>query len=444
MCAEDMNSERDDSKVTKESFKDYTYVMVSTLNQMVNYIPLKHFSFKEVVNITVEVPKDDKGDKKIKYFDNDKWDENLKSVYKDKTIVDIKMDEKNFYSLTSVQNKLIKELDDGNLKCKKIFWNITGGQRHIMMAIHQVVKRGDVICYLEGNNNQMMVYNVATNLTTPIDYALDLEKDLTMDMALQLMGLQFNSSNSEIGKDEERKFYKSFYDIYTTNKNLREWLIILNKNYPKMRNQKKKESDQDYASYKTQYPTNKQTYAALKATAKGKIKEILSSLDQKMLDKKLNRNQAFGYILEELTFYKIEELVKDKKVTLLHSLKVKDTTINNLTVAEFDIALLTNNGKFIMFECKSGVMDGDTAKARKYVTYAVSGVYGLPILINPLLSTDTTQSDIVKDLDIDIYKYIKEAEGAARRADLEVWGLDEIGGIDNKIERSKLKKYIEL
>jgi len=273
---------------------------------------------------------------------------------------------------------------------------------------------------------------------------LDLEKDLTMDMALQLMGLQFNSSNSEIGKDEERKFYKSFYDIYTTNKNLREWLIILNKNYPKMRNQKKKESDQDYASYKTQYPTNKQTYAALKATAKGKIKEILSSLDQKMLDKKLNRNQAFGYILEELTFYKIEELVKDKKVTLLHSLKVKDTTINNLTVAEFDIALLTNNGKFIMFECKSGVMDGDTAKARKYVTYAVSGVYGLPILINPLLSTDTTQSDIVKDLDIDIYKYIKEAEGAARRADLEVWGLDEIGGIDNKIERSKLKKYIEL
>jgi len=439
-----MNSERDDSKVTKESFKDYTYVMVSTLNQMVNYIPLKHFSFKEVVNITVEVPKDDKGDKKIKYFDNDKWDENLKSVYKDKTIVDIKMDEKNFYSLTSVQNKLIKELDDGNLKCKKIFWNITGGQRHIMMAIHQVVKRGDVICYLEGNNNQMMVYNVATNLTTPIDYALDLEKDLTMDMALQLMGLQFNSSNSEIGKDEERKFYKSFYDIYTTNKNLREWLIILNKNYPKMRNQKKKESDQDYASYKTQYPTNKQTYAALKATAKGKIKEILSSLDQKMLDKKLNRNQAFGYILEELTFYKIEELVKDKKVTLLHSLKVKDTTINNLTVAEFDIALLTNNGKFIMFECKSGVMDGDTAKARKYVTYAVSGVYGLPILINPLLSTDTTQSDIVKDLDIDIYKYIKEAEGAARRADLEVWGLDEIGGIDNKIERSKLKKYIEL
>ena len=436
MCAEDMNSERDDSKVTKESFKDYTYVMVSTLNQMVNYIPLKHFSFKEVVNITVEVPKDDKGDKKIKYFDNDKWDENLKSVYKDKTIVDIKIDEKNFYSLTSVQNKLIKELDDGRLKCKKIFWNITGGQRHIMMAINQVAKRGDVICYLEGNNNQMMLFDVTTKVTTPIEYSLDLEKDLTVDIALQLMGLQFNSSNSEIGKDEERKFYKSFYDIYTTNKNLREWLIILNKNYPKIRKQKEKESNTDYDSYKTQYPKNKKTYEDLKATAKGKIKEILSSLDQKMLDKKLNRNQAFGYILEELTFYKIEELVKDKEVTLLHSLKVKDTTINNLTVAEFDIALLTNNGKFIMFECKSGVMDGDTAKARKYVTYAVSGVYGLPILINPLLSTDTTQSDIVKGLDIDIYQYINKAEGSAKRASLEVWGLDEID--------ENLKKYIEL
>lgn len=428
-------------------FSDYTYVMVSTLNQMVNYIPLKHFTFKEVVNITVKVPKKD--DKKIiKYFDNDKWDNNLKSVYKDKTIVDIKMDEKNFYSLTSVQNKLIKELDDGKLKCKKIFWNITGGQRHIMMAIHQVAKRGDVICYLEGNNNQMMVYNVATNLTTPIDYALDLEKDLTIDIALNLMGLQFNSSNSEIGEKTERDFYKAFYLEYEKNKILREWLIILNKNYPKIRDKKKNESDQDYENYKTEYPKNKKQYEALKATAKDKIKQILSSLDNKaMLDKKLDRSQAFGYILEELTFYKLEELlsklIADKKVTLVHSLKVKDTTINNLTVAEFDIALLTNSGKFIMFECKSGVMDGDTAKARKYVTYAVSGVYGLPILINPLLSTENTTSDIVKDLDIDIYQYINKAKGSAIRAGLEVWGLDEIGGIDNKVE-SKLNKYIEL
>jgi hypothetical protein len=196
----------------------------------------------------------------------------------------------------------------------------------------------------------------------------------------------------------------------------------------------------EYKKHEEDYQIKKKAYQNLKATTKDEIKKILSALDQTMLDTKLNRNQAFGYILEELTFYKLEELlsklIADKKVTLLHSLKVKDMTINNLTVAEFDIALLTNNGKFIMFECKSGVMEGDTAKARKYVTYAVSGVYGLPILINPLLSTETTESELVKNLDIDIYKYTNEAKGSAVRAGLEVWGIDEIA--------TKLEKYINL
>ena len=425
-------------KKEEMDFKEYTYVMVSTLNQMVNYIPLRHFEFKEVVNITVKIPKKD-GKKIIKYFDNDKWDENLKAVYKDKTIVDIKMDEKNFYSLTLVKNKLEDEIKNKTLKDKKIFWNITGGQRHIMMAIQQVAKKGDVICYLEGNNNQMMVYDIPTNLTTPIDYALDLEKDLTIDIALNLMGLQFNSSNSEIGEKVERDFYKAFYLEYEKNKTLREWLIILNKNYPKIKAKGEKDSNSDYDSYETQYEANKTAYQNLKATAKEEIKKNLSSVSQEILEAKLNRSQAFGYILEELTFYKLKELlsklIDKKKITLVHSLKVKDNSINNLTVAEFDIALLTNSGKFIIFECKSGVMEGDVAKARKYVTYAISGVYGLPILINPLLSTENTTSDIVKDLDIDIYQYINKAKGSAKRAGLEVWGLNDIEG--------NLEKYID-
>jgi hypothetical protein len=422
-------------------FSDYTYVMVSTLNQMVNYIPLKHFTFKEVVNITVEVPKDKDDKKIIKYFDNDKWDKNLTAVYKDKTPTDIKMDNQLFYSLTSIKNRLMQEIKTGVLNDKKIFWNITGGQRHILMAINQVAdKEGDVICYLEGNNNQMMLFDVTTKETECVEYSLDLKKDLTVDIALQLMGLQFNSSNQEIGKEPERAFYKLFYTEYEKNKNLRERLIILNKNYPKIRDKKKNESDEEYKKHEEGYQRKKKEYQNLKATTKDEIKKILSALDQTMLDTKLNRNQAFGYILEELTFYKLEELlsklIADKKVTLLHSLKVKDMTINNLTVAEFDIALLTNNGKFIMFECKSGVMEGDAAKARKYVTYAVSGVYGLPILINPLLSTETTESELVKNLDFDIYKYTNEAKGSAIRAGLEVWGIDEIA--------TKLEKYINL
>lgn len=440
---DEMNSES--KKITKEDFKDYTYVMVSTLNQMVNYIPLKHFEFKEVINITTKVERDKNSKKIIKYFDNEKWDENLKKVLDDEPIK-IEIEKNNFFDLTLVQNRLKKEIETGVLKGKNIFWNITGGQRHIMMAISQLAKSGDVICYLEGNNNQMMIYEVATNSVKPVDYSLDLEKNLTIDIALRLMGLQFNSCNQEIGKDTEREFYKQFYLKYKKNKKLREWLIILNKGYPKLRVQRKNESNENYLKLKQDYPNKKKSFEDIKDKAKSKIETILSDLsdkNQNILSKKLNRSQAFGYILEELTFYKLEELLKSqierKKVKLVHSLKVKNEDINNVTIAEFDIALLTDNGKFMMFECKSGEMTGDTAKARNYSTYAVSGVYGLPILITPLLDSENykkMKDEILQDDYYNIYKNIQSAYKSAIRAGLEVWGLDKI--------KDKLSKYIEL
>lgn len=439
MCADEMNKEQNQS-FTKEEAKEYVYVMVSTLNQMVNYIPLRHFEFKEVVNITVGENQTSTKNEKKNLFNNKKWDDNLKNALKGAlTVANIEIDKNIFFSLTNVKNILETEIAIGVLKGKKIFWNITGGQRHIIMAINQLAKDGDVLCYLEGNNNQMMIYDVSEKSTKPIDYALNLESDLNIDIALKLMGLQFKSSNQKIGEESERAFYKQFYAKYEASKALREWLIILNKNYPKTRDKKTNESDEDYKQHKEKYAKNKKAYEDLKAKAKSEIKKILSTLDQTILEKKLERSQAFGYILEELTFYRLErllcKLLEDKKITLVYSLEIKNEERNNLAVAEFDIAILTNSGKFIMFECKSGVMEGDTAKARKYVTYAVGGVYGLPILINPVLSTETMESNIVKDLDIDIYKYIKEAKDSAERAHLEVWGLDEI--------EKNIKKYTE-
>jgi len=109
--------------------------------------------------------------------------------------------------------------------------------------------------------------------------------------------------------------------------------------------------------------------------------------------------------------------------------------------------LLTKNGKFMIFECKSGGMDGDVAKSTKYSTYAVSGVYGLPILITPLLGDEIKAirkkstlsedySDDYKYLHNELYKNIRQAINSAIRAGLEVWGLDDI--------EKNLKKYIEL
>jgi len=431
------------NKNNKSRYSNYVYVMVSTLNQMVNYIPLKYkeFDFKEVYNLTV---KEDNSDRK-NLFKNEDWDNNLKSVY-NKDIKNLEIDKEIFFDVLSIKNYLQNQIDNGKLKNKKIFWNITGGQRNFVLAINQVAREDDIICYLEGNNNQMLLYSKDNIPKGSIDdYGIE---NLTIETALKLMGFQVNSKNMEIGDNDEREFYEKFYSEYVENKELREWLIILNKSYPKLREKKKNESEESYKKLKDEYPNKKKKFGEIKNSAKDKIKDILSyskKKDKELLTTKLDRSQAFGYILEELTFYKLEELLQDlidrKRVILVHSLKIKNEKINDVTVAEFDIALLTDNGKFIMFECKSGGMTGDTAKARNYATYAVSGVYGLPILITPIISDEVDKEikdEILKDDYYDIYKNIKTAIASAERAGLDVWYLDNID------EENNLKKYVEI
>jgi hypothetical protein len=393
--ADEMNSEN--RKITKEDFKEYIYVMVSTLNQMVNYIPLKHFGFKEVYNLTIEVPKDKNNKKIIKYFDNDKWDNNLTEVYNDKTIENIIFKQSEITNITTIKNKL------NRFKDKKVFWNITGGQRPFILAINQIATEEDVVCYLEGNNSQMVLLKNNTELKDIVDdYSVD---KLTIEIALKLMGFDIkvtktSEQNFIVNHDEdEKKFYLNFFDKYIENKKLRENLILLNRD-------KNKEN------------------------AKKEIKKIIN-----ISDKELNRNKAFGYILEKLAGYKILDLAKDKiaDMTLGEKINHLRDKVDNYHIDEFDVAMLTKNGKFMIFECKSGDMEGDVAKSTKYSTYAVSGAYGLPILITPLLGNEIENLD---NLDKKIYGYIQSAIKSAKRAGLEVWGLDDI--------EDNLKKYIEL
>jgi len=84
---------------------------------------------------------------------------------------------------------------------------------------------------------------------------------------------------------------------------------------------------------------------------------------------------------------------------------------------------LTKNGKFIIFECKSGGMSGDVAKSTNYSTYAISGVYGKPILITPLIESEIKD---MNSLDSDIYDKVKSAINSAKRATLDVWGIEKI------------------
>jgi len=372
-----------------EDFKDYICVIVSTLNQMVNYIPLKHFEFREVYNLTID---------DSEYAKNAQWDKSLKDFFPD--INDISFKQSQMSNIRAIQRKL------NQFKDKKVFWNITGGQRPFLLAINQIAKKGDIICYLEGNKNRLILLKDNKEKKNIIkDYSLDSFNDMNIEIALKLMGFEIkvtktSERNFIVNHDEnEKKFYLNFLDKYIRNKNLRENLILLNR-------------DND------------------KENAKKEIKKIIN-----ISDKELNRNKAFGYILEKLAGYKILHFAKDKiaDMTLGEKINHLRYKIDEHYIDEFDIALLTKNGKFMIFECKSGGMEGDIAKSTKYSTYAVSGAYGLPILITPLLKNEIENLD---NLDKEIYSYIQSAIKSAQRAGLEVWGLNDI--------EDNLKKYIEL
>lgn len=75
-------------------------------------------------------------------------------------------------------------------------------------------------------------------------------------------------------------------------------------------------------------------------------------------------------------------------------------------------------------------MGGDVAKSTKYSTYAVSGAYGLPILITPLLENEIENLTKLGGE----YDAVQSAVKSAKRANLEVWGIDKI--------KEKLSTYI--
>jgi len=382
-----------EKKKSDKSFDGYAYVIVSTLNQMVNYIPLKRFGFKETINITISGSD---------YADNGKWDENLKAVCKDVVIENIIFAQSEITNITTIQNRLTEKLKGK----EKIFWNITGGQRPFILAITQFIqnRQDDIICYLEGNKSQMALLKNNHKIEGMQNYNL---KDLSIETALRLMGFEFKDTKTSrrnllTNHDEnEKKFYLDFLEKYIADKDLRENCILLNRDTEK-------------------------------ENAKKVIKKKLKDLEYQKLDKELENNKAFGYILEKIAGYKILELAKNKIADMSFGEKINfsEGKVDESHIDEFDIALLTKNGKFMIFECKSGVMDGDVAKSTKYSTYAVSGAYGLPILITPLLASEIGSIDSLGDE----YKYIKSAVKSAKRASLEVWGIDEL--------KTKLDKYI--
>lgn len=420
------------------------FVICSTLNQMVNYIPIINMwdakaasndsGQKKVSMYTITYERQNKETKER--FDNTKWDENLNKILKDdkekvkendnenskkkyrelsfgnngKLIDEIPIERKIKGDATSIINKI------GNHK--NIVWNITGGQRNavlsIFKAVHDLEKRGEdkyknTIIYLEGNTGKTMVRKPGTCIwdfeETGEIYTAE---NLSIEKAFGLAGFEKLTvhKSMEIKNDPGDAINKFCDKYYLKDRDLRERLVET------LRNQ--------------EHP-------------------VETVLDDKVEDEKIKNEvkeiaeghpYQFGYILEQMALRLIREtlanLAEDEKfkenffVELAHDVRLSEKD----RFCQFDIVLLTKHGQVIIFECKSGVMESESAKARNYTVYAASGVYGTPVLITPMTWKDINDKDEIiekagkKNI---TWNRMNDTYNAAERAHMDVWAMDEIG-----------------
>jgi hypothetical protein len=387
----------------------YSYIIASTLNQVVNLIPLLDtlpgVELDTVIyNLTLV---DDKG---VKLEENAKWDAYLKDMLQEKfpgkhTIADVEIKQSILHNSVSIADEITGALNGNS---NPIFWNITGGQRYYLFAVDKVVAKfanpSNRVFYLDGNYG--LYYWIYGN---SIKKRYEISK-LKIHEALTLMGFFRNVKvkTVDIGYNAER--IDQICQKYLNNEPLREALIGSNKN---------------------------------KIEFKDRLTKVYSHLGDIELEKYVETNYAsksypFGYLLEDMVHRRISKNLGDDILEVTHSAKLAkpDLTGSHKIVDEFDILVMTKSGQLINFECKSGMMSGDVAKSTQYSTYRIGGVYGLPILITPL--TKVELASLGKLIANDLYLAILSAISAARNAGMDVWGIDEITTrLEEKIKSTK-------
>ncbi|AKA67809.1 hypothetical protein [Clostridium scatologenes] len=471
-----------------------TYVMCSTLNQIVNYIPIKLIEENnkakletiKIINLTVK----NKSEKNsiFKRFDNEKWDENLKACLQDINIKDVNI-ERNELDISNklgflIQNENHEEEGEDELNNniykeeKTILWNITGGQRTTIIAIQKYIRENkrykDYIMYLEGNSNKIIIGNFKKKcgfnyekLEEP--YAL---KYLNLQTVFKLAGFEINNydkvhnflkENHNENDDKEYKELEVCNKIYKYYKNLEsDFGEYFRKNLPRLNKIKNGidmkqligeiEKSKFGKKFKEEFNDDQKK---ILENLKRKDKNKGSKADEQSKKDNESKNKQFGYILEYMAINSIKDCIKEDPklsnyfIELCHSVnlkKLKNPLVQSKTseLCEFDLVLLSKSGQVVIFECKSGTMSSDVGKARQYTGYAAAGVYGKPILITPLLEnhrrnicnafkTNSDNSNLKAEKTDEICsesqkfdEAVLEAFRAAARANLDVWGMDEI------------------
>ncbi|HDK7179411.1 TPA: DNA-binding protein [Clostridium botulinum] len=461
----------------------------STLNQMVNYVVIKEHKLhsNNVYNIRLA----DENEK----FNHEEWDDNLKEIIvRNYNWEDINYHNYEIKEHRNIIDKLIEKFGRASsefgsypLKEEKILWNITGGQRHFVMAITEYVynhRPEDVIVYFEGDKEKMYYYAKNKNIQQE-DILGNKDYNMTIPIALRLMGFEvskreFNkvseyynfliSNNANefrekcklqsISKindnkpedlyeqlESELKWYKKFYDIYCNSKTLRKLLINSNR------------FTTDSTNERTKFDMIKEDIEAYIKEIDGEINtnDLFDEKGFDILKKSIGNHlngKVFGYILEHMTLYKVLDVIKSNKKLLKNiadidtSVKIKSETDESKDklglIDEFDILIVTKKGKVVMLECKSGGMSSDNAKSHNYSIYAVAGVYGAPILVCPVKDGDVGKKEkfdtrvkrLNKELykqNTDVYKHVRSAKYAADKANLNICYIEEIAEYIKKI-----------
>ena len=413
-------------------------VICSTQNQIVNYLTILHHLDKtdkkiEIYYITIN-------DEKYSKFDNKGWDDNIKRLLNGVKFRLIDFEEKDISDHASI----IGRLRTGDYGDKKLLWNITGGQRHLVMAITDFVyndrKDQDVIVYYEGNQRKFYYYSQSKKVVNPEKLSdLPYEK-LNLNIAFQLMGFILDDKTKEskyynylrsksvedfiscfeIDEDDlqsewetieaERRCYHHLFQDFVNAVNL----DLLNE--LKLTNNSSCTDLEQLATYVMNLEQSKYF-----------VNEDIETFKKSL--KSRRKTALFGYIFEYMVFYKIINIIKEKEeyiqtIADIHfsaEARLSETNDSNLGIVdEFDISILTKSGQLIIFECKSGGFTGDNIKSHHYSTCAVSGVYGTPVLMIPITK---------KLIKFNEEKYIKDCDKkikAAKKAKVEFWRMDDL------------------
>lgn len=414
-------------------------VVCSTLNQITNFMIIDMYRPENIFNITFADDAVERFNFNMKPRD---WDKYLKEECKDFKCSwsDIELSIEDIHNLGKLKNKL--EMQIAEKACGEIYWHVTGGQRTIALAVSELIgdeetkREKDRLIYVEGNTEELIVNNCDGEIIPNgnLDYR---KKDLTFKQALNLTGFdtknlesssKFKGSKaSENNADfiKEHKFYQKLYNFIVEDESKNEGHEIIKFEFE---NKEYEGSFRNLLLHSNKIKKNKSRY--------GYIEELFKQLMEKHKDikkieynipdsKEIKGSYPAGYIFEKLAAHRIYDIIKDnpKVVEMVRSLKTYFNEENRDNIIdELDIVLLTDTGKIINFECKSGGMKGDNAKSNKYTTYRLAGVFGMPVLLLPLLEYEIKYN---KNSDSNL-KSQGKAIRAAEAAELEVMGLDRL------------------